>query len=39
MLGCRFSFKVYVKNVRGKVIKGSLKSTDFLLGPNEHVLT
>ena len=38
MLGCRFSYEVYAKNVRGKATKTSLKTTDVLLGPNEHVL-
>ena len=39
MLGCRFSFEAYVKNVRENVTKLSLKTTDVLLGADGHVLT
>ena len=39
MLGCRFSFEVYAKNVREKTTKCSLKTTDVLLGADGHVLT
>ena len=39
MLGCRFSFEVYSKNVREKATKCSLKSTDALLSADGHVVT
>ena len=39
MLGCRFSFKAYAKMVREKATKCSLKTTEFLLGTDGHVLT
>ena len=31
MLGCRFSFQAYAKNVQGKAINGCLKTTEVLL--------
>ena len=31
MLGCKFSFKTYAKNVREKATKCSLKTTEVLL--------
>ena len=39
MLGCRFSFEVYAKNVREKESKCSLKTTDGLFFADGHVLT
>ena len=39
MLGCRFSFVAYSKNVREKATKCSLKTTDVLLDADKHVLT
>ena len=39
MLGCRFSFKVYAKNVREKETKCSLKSTEVPLDADGHLLT
>ena len=39
MLGCRFNFEAYAKNIREKATKCSLKTTDILLGADEHVLT
>ena len=38
MLGCRFSFKAYAKNVREKAIKCSLKITEVLLDVDGHVV-
>ena len=31
MLGCRFSFEIYAKNIREKAANCSLKTTDILL--------
>ena len=39
MLGCRFSFEAYAKNVREKVTKFSLETTEVLLDADGHVLT
>ena len=39
MLGCRFSFEAYAKNVKEKTTKSSLKATAVLLDADEHVLT
>ena len=39
MLGCRLGFKACAKNVREKVIKCSLKTTEVLLYADEHELT
>ena len=39
VLGCRFSFKVYVKNVREKATKCFLKSANVLLDADGHVVT
>ena len=39
MLGCRFSFKAYANNVREKVTKCYLKTTEVLWEADEHVLT
>ena len=39
MLGCRLSFKAYVKDVRENATKCSLKTSDILLGADGHVLT
>ena len=39
MLGFRFSFEVYAKNVREKATKCSLKTTEVLLDADGHVLT
>ena len=39
MLGCRFSFKVYAKNVKEKATKYSLKTAEVLLDADGHVLT
>ena len=36
---CRLNFEVYVKNVREKATKGSLKTADILLDAGGHVLT
>ena len=39
MLGCRFSFKTYVKNVTEEVTKFSSKTTEVLLDTDGHVVT
>ena len=39
MLGCRLNFETYVKNVREKTTKCSLKTTDISLGADGHGLT
>ena len=39
MLGCRFNFDVYAKNVRQKATKCSLRTTEVLLDADGHVLT
>ena len=39
MLGCRFSFEAYKKNVREKATKCSLKTTEVVLDADGHVLT
>ena len=39
MLGCRFRFKAYAKNIKEKARKCSLKTTEVLLDADEHVLT
>ena len=39
MLGCRFSFEEYAKNVKEKTTKCSLKTTDVLLGADGYVVT
>ena len=39
MLGCRFSFEAYVKNVQEKATKCSLKNTEVLLDADGNVLT
>ena len=39
MLGWRFSFKAYAKNVREKATKCSSKPTEVLLDADDHVLT
>ena len=39
MLGCRFNFKAYVKNVRGKEIKCFLKTNEVLWDTDRHALT
>ena len=39
MLGCRFNFKAYLKNVREKATKCTIKITEALLEPDGHVLT
>ena len=39
MLGCRFSFEAYAKNVRTRATKCSLKTTENLLDADGHVLT
>ena len=38
-LGCWFSFEAYVKKVRNKATKCSLKATDVLLDADGHVIT
>ena len=38
MVGCRFSFEAYVKNIWEKVTKRFLKTTEVLLDADEHVL-
>ena len=38
MLGFKFRFKVYAKNVREKGMKYSFKITDVLLDADRHVL-
>ena len=37
MLGCSFIFESYAKNVREKVTKCSLKTTDVLLDADGHL--
>ena len=39
MFDCRFSFEAYVKNVREKVAKCSLKATEVLCDADGHLLT
>ena len=39
MLGCRFSFEAYEKNVREKATTFSLKNADVLLDADRHGLT
>ena len=39
MLGCRFSFDAYAKNVREKLTNCSFKITEVLLDLDGHVLT
>ena len=39
MLGCRFNFEPYAKNVREKAAKCSLKTDEIRLDNNVHVLT
>ena len=39
MIGCWFSFEAYLKNVREKATKCSLKTTGILMGADKHVLT
>ena len=39
MLGCRFSFEAYAKNVREKAIKCSLKTIVVRLGADGHLYT
>ena len=39
MLGCRFSFKSYAKNVQEKATKCSVKATEVLLDADGYVLT
>ena len=39
MLGCRFTFKAYAKNIRDKATNCPLKATEILLNPYGHVLT
>ena len=39
MLGCRFSFEAYAKDVREKMTKCSLKTTEVLLDADGHMLT
>ena len=39
MLGCRFSFEAYAKNLRKKATKSSLKTTEVLLDAEGYVLT
>ena len=39
MLGCRFSFKAYAKNLRKKGTKSSLKTTKILQDADGYVLT
>ena len=36
MLGCRFCFEAYAKNVREKVTKFSLMTTEVLLDADRH---
>ena len=38
MLGYRFSFVAYLKNIRDKATKCYLKTTEILLDADEHVL-
>ena len=39
ILGCRFTFKAYAKNVREKTAKYILKTTEILMDVDGHVLT
>ena len=39
MLGCRFSFEAYAKNLRKKVTEWSVKTTEVLLNVDGHVFT
>ena len=39
ILGCRFSFEAYAKNVKEKATKCSLETTELLLDADGHVLT
>ena len=39
ILGCRFTFKAYVENVREKTTKCSLKTGEVLMNTGGHVLT
>ena len=39
MLGCRFNFEVYGKNVRAKATKCSFKTTEVQLDADGHLLT
>ena len=39
MIGCRFSFEAYAKNIQEKATKCSLKTTEVLLDADGHVLT
>ena len=39
MLGCRFNFEEYAKNVREKATKCSLKTAGILFGTDGHILT
>ena len=39
MLGCRFSFQTYAKNLREKATNYSLNTSEVLLDADEHVLT
>ena len=39
MLGCRFGFEEYAKNVKEKATKCSLKTTEILLDVDGYVLT
>ena len=39
MLGCRFGFEAYAKNVREKTAKCSLKTTEVLLHADGHEIT
>ena len=38
MMGCRFSFNAYAKNVREKATNCSLKTTEVLLDVDGYVL-
>ena len=38
MLGRRFNFEVYAKNVREKTYKCSLKTTEVVLDADRHML-
>ena len=39
MLGCRFSFETYAKNVTEKVTECSLKTIEVLFNADGHVIT
>ena len=39
MLGCRLSFRAYVKNVGGRATKCYFKTTEFLLDADGYLLT